>query len=263
MSAAASGAGGLVPLLRGLAAIEIARNIGGAVEPADATPVTVTAAAGPGAGDSPLPAPAPRSGGTVWSLGLAPPIAVPVGDAAPMAVPMAAPVTEAALRARAGASDMPAAMPLALAEGQGYGAFALSAEGGKASAATLVIFNAAMVPQWPVGLRALEAAGQDQAIRAAGAGLAQMSPEEAAEFLTKAAAAFGFLLTVKKRLRQSLKEERETVLGIFSLLGLGLETLVQGLRASMQLSLAQEEVLARVRGDEDGKGGKARRRLRL
>lgn len=164
-------------------------------------------------------------------------------------------------------TQMAAALSPAMAEALATGGFPLTFGGQGPSAASLVIFNAAMIPSWPPALQGDAPQQVEAALRAGGAVMAQMSPEEAAEYLAKMAAAFGFLLTVKKRLAQSLKEEKETLLGLFSFLGVALETLSKGLQMALDLTTEQREMLAELalaQGDEGGRPPhKNRQRLRL
>lgn len=164
-------------------------------------------------------------------------------------------------------TQMAAALSPAIAEALVTGGFPLTFGGQGPSAASLVIFNAAMIPSWPPALQGDAPQQVEAALRAGGAVMAQMSPEEAAEYLAKMAAAFGFLLTVKKRLAQSLKEEKETLLGLFSFLGVALETLSKGLQMALDLTTEQREMLAELalaQGDEGGRPPhKNRQRLRL
>jgi hypothetical protein len=163
--------------------------------------------------------------------------------------------------------QLTAALSPAMAEAVVTGGFPLTLGGQGASAASLVIFNAAMVPSWPPALQGDAPQQVEAALRAGGAVMAQMSPEEAAEYLAKMAAAFGFLLTVKKRLAQSLKEEKETLLGLFSFLGVALETLSKGLQMALDLTAEQREMLAELALAQADEGGrpphKNRQRLRL
>ncbi len=161
---------------------------------------------------------------------------------------------------------MPAAFAPALAEAVAGGGFPLTFGGAAPATASLVIFNAAMIPQWPPAFQ-LQGSDAEAALRVAGAELAQMSPEEAAEYLAKMAAAFGFLLTVKKRLTQSLKEEKETLLGLFSFLGVALDCLAKGLQMAFDLTAEQRELLAEIseemRGETKARSGRGRQRLNL
>lgn len=163
--------------------------------------------------------------------------------------------------------QLAAALSPAMAEAVVTGGFPLTFGGQGASAASLVIFNAAMIPSWPPALHGDTPQQMEAALRAGGAVMAQMSPEEAAEYLAKMAAAFGFLLTVKKRLAQSLKEEKETLLGLFSFLGVALETLSKGLQMALDLTAEQREMLAELALAQADEGGrpphKNRQRLRL
>lgn len=169
-------------------------------------------------------------------------------------------------RGMAAPQALTAALAVALAEAQGGGGFPLTT-GAQGAAASLVIFNAAMIPQWPPALR-LDQAVTDQAVRAAGADLAGMNPEEAAEYLAKMAAAFGFLLTVKKRLAKTVQEEKDLLLGLFSFLGVAFDTLTRGLQMAFDLTAEQRELLEElVLRDETGRrpprGGRGRERLKL
>ncbi len=165
------------------------------------------------------------------------------------------------------AVGLSAALTPALAEAVAQGGFPLTTAGQGASAASLVIFNAAMIPSWPPAFRLDETGAAVAALRAGGAEMAQMSPEEAAEYLTKMAAAFGFLLTVKKRLSKCRKEEKEALLGLFSFLGVALDTLAKGLQMALDLTADQREMLAElalVQGDDGGRPAqRGRQRLRL
>lgn len=161
---------------------------------------------------------------------------------------------------------MRAALAPALAEAVLAGGFPLTASGAAASTATLVIFNAAMLPGWPPAFQ-LQGADAKAALQLAGADLAQMTPEEAAEYLAKMAAAYGFLLTVKKRLAQSLKDEKETILGLFSFFGVALDCLAKGLQMAFDLTTEQRALLAEVaeemRGESRARSGRGRQRLHL
>jgi hypothetical protein len=163
--------------------------------------------------------------------------------------------------------QLTAALSPAMAEALVTGGFPLTFGGQAASTASLVIFNAAMIPSWPPALHGDAPQQMEAALRAGGAVMAQMSPAEAAEYLAKMAAAFGFLLTVKKRLAQSLKEEKETLLGLFSFLGVALETLSKGLQMALDLTAEQREMLAELALAQADEGGrpphKNRQRLRL
>lgn len=163
-------------------------------------------------------------------------------------------------------SAMKSALPAAMAEAMSYGAFPFTLGGQSASAASLVIFNAAMAPAWPPALR-LDQMTQDLAqIRVAGSQLAQMTPEETAEFLAKMAAIFGFLLVVKKRLSRSLKEEKESILGLFALFGVAMDTLVKGMQLAFDLTADQREILERISVETGGQPsgrGQSRHRVKL
>lgn len=154
-----------------------------------------------------------------------------------------------------------------LAEAMASGGFPLTVSGQGGTAASLVIFNAAMLPSWPPALRPDAPAQVENALRSGGATMAQMTPEEAAEYLAKMAAAFGFLLTVKKRLAKSLTEEKEMLLGLFSFLGVALDTLSKGLQMALDLTTEQREMLAELAlvQSDDGRHppNKGRQRLRL
>lgn len=163
-------------------------------------------------------------------------------------------------------SHLKAAFPAALDEAMSYGAFPFTLGGTGASAAALVIFNAAMSPSWPPALRLDPQSPESQPIRLAGTQLAQMTPQETAEFLARMAALFGFLLLVKKRLSRSLQEEKESILGLFALFGVAMDTLVKGMQLAFDLTAEQRALLERVavetEGQPAGLGGR-RHRLKL
>lgn len=157
-----------------------------------------------------------------------------------------------------------AALAAAVADAASFGAFPFMAEGRSGNAASMVIFNAAMIPSWPPALRFDQAMGGEKALRLGGAALAGMTPEQAAEYLAKMAAGFDFLLKVKKRLAATATEEKELLLGLFSFLGGALDALVRGLRMAVEQSLHQEEMLAELRIERDQKQGRrGRKRLDL
>lgn len=184
------------------------------------------------------------------------------------------PAPAADMSARMGLPDAPppvpsaarAALPAAMAEAMSYGAFPFTLGGSGASAAALVIFNAAMSPSWPPPFRLDQTADGAAQIRVAGGQLAQMTPEETAEFLGRMAGIFGFLLVVKKRLSRSLKEEKESILGLFALFGVAMDSLVKGLHLAFDLTAEQQEVLERITvengGNPSGRGA-GRHRLKL
>ena len=160
-------------------------------------------------------------------------------------------------------TSLKAALSLAMADLAGVTGFPLMADSKSGGAAAMVIFNAAMIPQWPPAFKAQGAMGGEAALQAAGAQLAQMTPEEAAEYLSKMAAAFGFLLVVKKRLAKTMKEEKETLLGMFSFLGVALDTLVKGLQTALDLTVEQQAMLEELLAEGKGRGQKRRQQLRL
>lgn len=162
------------------------------------------------------------------------------------------------------ASAIRGALPAAMAEAMSYGAFPFTLGGSGASAAALVIFNAAMAPSWPPPLRLDQAADSAGQIRTAGSQLAQMTPEETADFLAKMAAIFGFLLVVKKRLSRSLKDEKESILGLFALFGVAMDTLIKGMHLAFDLTAEQQEVLERITVESGGQpAGRSPGRHRL
>ena len=162
------------------------------------------------------------------------------------------------------ASALKSALPGAMAEAMSYGAFPFTIGGSGASAASLVIFNAAMSPAWPPALRFNQTMDDLPQIRAAGSQFAQMTQEETAEFLAKMAAMFGFLLVVKKRLSRSLREENESILGLFALFGVAMDTLVKGMQLAFDLTAEQQEVLQRISVESGGQpSGRRQDRHRL
>lgn len=204
----------------------------------------------------------------------------PVGDTA--SAPTLDPSSEAPLSARTPdarptfdlpppAPDAPrsiqvlhTALSAAITESATFGAFPFMAEGRSGNAASMVIFNAAMIPSWPPALRFDQAMGGENALRLGGAALAGMTPEQAAEYIAKMAAGFDFLLKVKKRLSMTAAEEKELLLGLFSFLGAALDALVRGLRMAVEHSLHEEAMLAEVRVERDRKQSRrGRQRLDL
>lgn len=309
---------GLIPLLRAVAASEIAKAFGGddGLAPAKAEMAAPQAAR---AGLPPGPPPDPLiailqtvklSDQPVGLAGLAAPRALAtLADAALPPPPLAQPEAPGTLPSQPGAaqsaaqsflpprgatgappladatgspaasaplaqaeppgasSAMRGALAPAMADAMSYGAFPFTLGGSGASAAALVIFNAAMAPSWPPPLRLDQLADGAGQIRIAGSQLAQMTPEETAEFLAKMAAMFGFLLVVKKRLSRSMKEEKESILGLFALFGVAMDTLIKGMHLAFDLTTEQQAVLERITvengGNPSGRGGSGRHRLKL
>lgn len=156
------------------------------------------------------------------------------------------------------------ALTAAIAESTSYGAFPFMADTRAGNAASLVIFNAAMIPSWPPALRFDQAMGGEKALQVGGAQLAQMTPEEAAEYIAKMAAGFDFLLKVKKRLNATLAEEKELLLGLFSFLGAAFDSLLRGLKMAVEQSLEEQAMLADLQVELGRKPGKRnRQRLNL
>lgn len=244
-----------------------------------AAPPTSSGPAQQGQGPSPVDGPVThtRQPGTVVQEGTITvrdtPAARDAGTAAPTDRPQPTPNQTAVQRA-----DLPplppdtsrpvqvlhAALSAAITESASFGSFPFMALGREGNSASLVIFNAAMIPSWPPAFRLDQAMGGAKALQVGGAQLSQMTPEEAAEYIAKMAAGFDFLLKVKKRLSATVAEEKEMLLGLFSFLGAALDALVRGLRMAVEQSLEQQEMLAEVqieRGQKPGKRGRQRLNL--
>jgi hypothetical protein len=175
------------------------------------------------------------------------------------------PLPTETLPAAALSSALRAALPGAMDEAMAYGAFPFTLGGAGGSAAALVIFNAAMSPSWPPALRS-DLLTDPRTLRLAGAQLAEMSPQDAEAFLARMAGLFGFLLHVKKRLSRSLQDEKESLLGLFALFGVAMDTLVKGLQMAFDLTAEQRAVLERVALEASGQpshGPASRHRLKL
>ena len=196
----------------------------------------------------------PASAGAVRNAESKPPGAASV-DASP-ADADGAPAATASATPPPGTSGLPPAVRAALAELLGPVALAAQAAPGGApagSVASMVVYNAAMIPGWPFA----DAMVRDRpgAARSADAPLStEMTPEEMAEYLAAVAAKLTALRRLRKRIEEIGGAATAEAEGFLSGLVRALEGVVSGLTAALEMEAAALEV-------ETARAGGPRRRL--
>jgi hypothetical protein len=164
---------------------------------------------------------------------------------------------------RANAQTAPAASAVAqalavlLAEATVAGTPAAATGADARAAASLIIYNAAMLPGWPYA-SALAKDGpspsQDAktALQALGAALDKMTPQEMAEYLARVGANYGLIDLIRKGLSRELDEKKQRLLGFLAVLAQVVGEVLESLRTSVTLSPAElaEIEAARAGGAE-------------
>ena len=199
--------------------------------------------------------PVPSSvGGAVQGAAPTPFVDAPV-DASPAEAVMA-PAATASATPPPGTAGLPPAVRTALAEILGPVALAAQAAPGGApagSVASMVVYNAAMIPGWPFA----DAMVRDRpgAVRPADAGLpAAMTPDEMAAYLAAVAAKLTALRHLRKRIEEIGGAAATEAEGFLSGLVRALEGVIAGLTAALETETVALEV-------ETARAGGPRRRL--
>jgi hypothetical protein len=142
-----------------------------------------------------------------------------------------------------------------LAEATAAGTSAQSTGTDVRAAASLIIYNAAMLPGWPYATAfAKDGPAQDAkaALQQLGAALNKMSPEEMADYLARVGANYGLIDLIRKGLSRDIDQQKQKLLGFLAVLARAVGDVMNSLKTSVALSADEMAALdaARAGGSE-------------
>jgi hypothetical protein len=147
------------------------------------------------------------------------------------------------------------ALGVLLAEATAAGTSAQSTGTDVRAAASLIIYNAAMLPGWPYATAfAKDGPAQDAkaALQQLGAALNKMSPEEMADYLARVGANYGLIDLIRKGLSRDIDQQKQKLLGFLAVLARAVGDVMNSLKTSVALSADEMAALdaARAGGSE-------------